>query len=147
MPTFNAASALKTPITSSAAGEILASIGEYEVPNTLAAADIIALCHLPADHVPVDFMLQSDDLDTNGTPTITLTVAVLNADKTDVVASTDFITASTVAQAGGVARAANVLGLQLAASNADRVVGVKVANVAATKAAGTIKGVLLYRRK
>ena len=147
MPTFNANSVLKTPITCSQAGQVLASIGEYEVPDTLAANDIIALCSLPAEHEPVDFILQADDLDTNGVPTLTLTAAVLNAGKTDVVASTDFLTASTIGQAGGVARADKVLGLQLASSNADRIVGVKVANVAATKAAGTLRGILTYRRK
>lgn len=147
MPTFKANSVLTAPISCSQAGQVVAATGEYAVPVTLAAADIVALCILPADHVPVDFMLQSTDLDTNGTPTIAMTVAVLNADMTDVVATTDFITTSTVGQAGGVARADKVVGLQLAASNADRVIGVKVTTVAATKAAGTLKGVLTYRRK
>lgn len=147
MPTFNAPTVAKTPITCSQAGQVLASIGVYEVPATLAANDIVALCHLPAEHEPVDFILEADDLDANAAPAITLTAAVLNAGKTDVVASTDFLTSSTVGQAGGVARADKVLGLQLAASNTDRIIGVKVGVVGATPAAGTIKGTLLYRRK
>lgn len=147
MPTFDSPSILKTPISSALAGQVVAAVGSCDVPVTLAAGDIISLCVLPAEHEVIDFILESTDLDTNGTPTITLTAAILNAGKTDVLASTDFLTASIVAQAGGVARADKILGLQLAASNADRIVGVKVANVAATKAAGTLRGVLFYRRR
>lgn len=147
MPLFKANSVLKTPITLSQAGQIVAATGDYAVPVTLAASDIVALCHLPAEHEPVDFMLQSDDLDSNGTPTISVTVGVLNADMSDLVANSNFITASNVAQTGGVARAVVTQGLQLAASNANRVVGLKVVTAAATKVAGTVKGTLLYRRK
>jgi hypothetical protein len=145
MATFKAASVLKTPITCAQAGQVVAATGVYEVPATLAANDIVALCHLPAEHEPVDFILQADDLDE--ATAITLTVGVLNAAMDDLVANTDFITASTVAQAGGVARADVVLGLQLAASNADRVIGVKVVTGATTEAAGTLKGVLIYKPK
>lgn len=147
MSTFLSPTLSKPAITASQAGQLVAGVSYCDVPATLAAADIIGLCLLPADHIPCDFTLESTDLDTNGTPTLTLTVAVLNAGNTDVVASTDFITASTIGQTGGVVRADKILGLQLAASNVDRIIGVKVANVAATKAAGTLKGTLYYRRK
>lgn len=145
MPTFKSSSVQKVPITLSQAGQIVAAVGEVEAPDSLAADDIVALCHLPAGHEPIDFMLQSDDLD-DGTG-ISMTAAVLNADMTDVLASTDFITTSTIGRTGGVARANQLAGLQLAASDADRVVGVKIAAAATTPQAGTIKGVLLYKRK
>jgi hypothetical protein len=147
MATFKAASVLKTPITCAQAGQIVAATGTYEVPETLADNDIVALCHLPAEHEPVDFFIQADDLDTNGSPALVFDVGVLNADMDDLVASTNFITGSTVGQAGGIARADVVLGLQLAASSADRVIGVKVTTVAGTPAAGTLKGVLMYKPK
>lgn len=145
MTTFKSASVQKTPISVSQAGQTVCATGEYEAPDSLAVNDIIALCHLPAGHEPVDFMLQADDLDTNGTPTIVLSVGVLNAGMTDLVASTNFLASSTVAQAGGVARADQIAGLQLGASNTDRVIGVKVTTAAATKAAGTLKGCLTYK--
>lgn len=147
MASYSAPTLLSAPITGSSAGNVLCSVGEYTAPVTLAANDIIALCHLPADHVPVDFILESADLDTHGTPTITLTVAVLNADKSDVTENTSFLTESTVAQAGGVIHAAVVTGLQLASSSADRVIGIKCIAAGATKAAGKVRGTLLYRRK
>lgn len=147
MPLFKATSVTKTPISCSQAGQIVAAAGEYLAPVTLAAGDILALCHLPADHEPVDFILQSADLDSNGTPLIAVSVGVLNADMSDLVAATNFITASTICRTGGVARADVVEGLQLAASNANRVVGLKVTAAAATKVAGIVKGILMYRRK
>ena len=146
MALLKAAEILKTPITIEQAGQMVASVGTVEAPDTLAANDIVALCHLPAEHEVVDFMLQADDLDTGETPAITVSVGVLNADMTDLVASTNLLTTSTVAQAGGVARAAVVAGLQLSASSANRVVGAKIVAAADTAATGTLKGVLFYRR-
>lgn len=147
MPIFKANNVLKTPISSARAGQVIAASGDCAVPVTLALNDIVALCHLPADHEPVDFLVQSDDLDSNGTPTISFDVGVLNADMTDLVANTKFITASVIARTGGVARADTTQGLQLAASNANRIIGLKVTAAAATKVAGVVKGTLLYRRK
>lgn len=145
MPLYKSAEVAKVPVTLDQAGQMVVSIGTYEVPDTLAANDIVALCHLPAEHEIVDFTLQSDDLDT-GTPAIAVSVGVLNAGMTDLVSGTNLLTTSTVAQAGGVARASVVDGLQLSTSDANRVVGVKVTTAADTAAAGTLRGVLTYRR-
>lgn len=146
MADYEALSINHPAISLSQAGQTVEEIGEHTAPVTLAADDTIALCKLPAEHIPVDFMLQSADLDTHGTPTITVTVGIMNAAGDDLVASTNFLTASTVCQAGGVARANVVDGLQLASSNTDRVVGLKVITAGATKAAGKVRGVLRYRR-
>lgn len=145
MATFTAANVNKIPITSSQAGEVIADMGQIEVPDTLALGDIVKLNHLPAEHEIVDFMLQSDDLDEAAA--LVMSVGVVNADGDDLVANTNLVSLSTVGQAGGVARAAVALGLQLAASNTDRVIGVKVTTAAGTPAAGTLKGVLLYRNE
>lgn len=103
----------------------------------VATNDIIVACMLPAYHVPVDCMLLADDLDTGAG--LTLTVAQLKQDFTDVVASTSFITASTVGQAGGIARATVVDGMKLTSVNYDRWIGIKIAaGVAGQQAAAAL---------
>lgn len=141
MPTFTAThiAAGQPAISGGQAGMVVCNEGEYTAPVTLAADDIIKLAILPAGHKPVDVILESADLDAHGTPTIVLSVGVINSDGDDLVANTNFITSSSVAKAGGVARADTVAGLQLAATSADRVIGVKVITVAETEAAGKVR--------
>ncbi len=74
-----------------------------------ATGDIFACLPIPEEHVLVDVILDADDLDT--VTGITLSVAYLNAGKTDIDVTNNvngdgaaFIVASTVAQAGGIAR-------------------------------------------
>ena len=61
---------------------------------------------IPAGHVPVDFKIITDDLDSNGTPTVQFTAGVLsgrfgeNDDARTI--GTEFANASTTGQAGGV---------------------------------------------
>jgi hypothetical protein len=147
MATFTAAKLGLSPITASQAGQIVHDYGTVEVTTALAADDIVKLCNLPAEHELVDFMLLADDLDTYGTPTITISVGVLNADGDDLVASTNVLTNSTVAQAGGVARANLLAGLTLASSASDRIIAAKITTVGATPAAGTLRGHIQYCRK
>jgi hypothetical protein len=132
-------------IASCQAGEVRAVRGTIEVPSTLAAADVVHLCQLPSGHVPVDCLLESDDLDS---------VADLEMDvgiTADDVGTTEdpdcFIDGTTVGQAGGLARMDQVAALQLAAVDNDRSVGVTVITVAATGVAGTLSLTLLYRAK
>jgi hypothetical protein len=132
---------LRPAATSSQAGVLLASVGAASLDTNLAANDIIQLCKLPAGHEPVDFQLEADALDDGSG--ITLSVGILNADGDDLVASTNFLADDTVAQAGGVARADVIDGLGLA-PGADRIVAAKVTTVAATPAAGTLRGKLTY---
>ena len=101
----------------------------------VATNDILVACMLPAYHVPVDCMLLADQVDTGAG--LTLTVAQLKQDFTDVVASTSFINASAVGQAGGVARASVVAGLKLGSVNYDRWIGVKIAAGVAGQEAAT----------
>lgn len=133
------------PITPSRAGEVLAVRGECSLPDTLAANDIVELVPLPPGCVPVDAILDADDLDTGGSPSITLTAAIINSGATDIVANTNFFTASTVAQAGGVARMDKATGPRIASSSSTRNVGLKVVAAAATKAAGKVGLTLFYR--
>ncbi len=127
------------PISGGQAGVVVCNEGEYEVPATLAVTDVVKLAYLPANHEPVDVILESDDLDGHGTPTMVLDVGVVDSAGTALVASTKVISASAVGKAGGVARADTVAGLELAASDSDRVLGVKITTAAATPAAGTLR--------
>lgn len=131
--------------TGSSGAEVLAVRGVITLSSALAANDFIKAAILPAGHVPVDVRVDASDLDTNAVPTITLTAAVLNAGLTDIEASTDFFTASAVAQAGGIARMDKATGARIAASTSDRYVGLKVIAAAATFAAGDIGFTLEYR--
>ena len=144
MPVFKSdiSGFLYPPATSSQAGVVLSNIAEASLPDTLAGGDLVKLNKLPAKHRPLDFQLEADSLD--GGSAITISVGVLNAAEDDLVASTNFITDDTVAQAGGLKRADVLDGLGLAESDEDRVIAAKITTVAGTPAAGTLRGKLLY---
>ncbi len=80
---------------------------EYVITANLAAGDVIHMGNLPANRVvPLSALLISDDLDSNGTPTITLSAGVLNADKTAIGAGPNdqWFSAVNIGQTGGIAR-------------------------------------------
>ncbi len=127
----------KAPIASLVSALVAGLMFDYLTTGALVAGDIIDLGPIEAGVEPVDITLISDDLDTNGAPTITLSVGILNAAKTDLNAGTNetFIVASTVGQAGGIARATlPAVGL-LGKSAVARSLGIKVVAGAATQAA------------
>lgn len=134
----------RPPITPSQAGEVKAVRGSVTLPNTLAANDIVELVPLPAGCVPVDVIVDADDLDSAG-PTITLTAGIVNAAGDDLVANTDFFTASTVAQAGGIQRMDKKTGPRIASSSSTRNVGLKVIAAATAKVQGVVGMTLFYR--
>lgn len=114
----------------------------------LAAADLVAnnvidLGVLPAGHTVVDAVLIPDDLDTNGTPTITLDVGLMSGTPGDGVSvrtvGAELFSASTAAQTGAVANMALKTGFTIQSSAADRSIGVKVVAGAATGAAGRLR--------
>ena len=110
---------------------------EFIQSVALALNDIIEMLPLPEDHVPVDFFIDSDDLDTNGAPAITLSVGILNAAKSDIdtVASggAAWLAASTVAQAGGTARLTTAHAIRMQPQgNIRRSIGIKCAAAPAT---------------
>lgn len=108
------------------------------------ANDVAWLGDLPEDHVPVDFVLDSDDIDTNGAPTVTISVGVLNAAKTDL--SATWLAASTAGQTGVLARPTATTAVRTTPSaTAKQSIGLKFPAVAATFAAGSV-GVTLYYR-
>ena len=133
-------------ITGSRAGEVLADEGlvtllkaDLETDNQLGEFVI-----LPAGHVPVDLIIFAGDGSTGAD--IVFDVGVLNGDGDDLEANQNFITGSTAAQAGGVARAAVAGGLQLTASTSDRVIAMKITTPATTgTASANFTARLLFR--
>lgn len=121
-------------------GAVVVEEATVALPNTLAANDVVVLCPVPPGHKIVDAMLFADDLDTNVTPTLAVSTGIYNGDDAapNLLANKDLITASTVAQAGGMVRASVAGGLNLAASDSKQWVALKVDTVAATKAAGNV---------
>lgn len=99
-------------------------------------SDTLNFFDMPKGAVVVGGYLKSDDMDTNGSPTITLNIG-------DAGSATRLFSASTVAQAGTAAleQTAGALGYQYTAKT--RITGTAQAN-AATGAAGNVELCLLY---
>lgn len=112
-------------------GEIYTVRAEFNLAAALVVNDTIGLVTVPAGHVVTDLVLAADDLDSHGTPEITLDVGIKGGD-TD-----QFFAASTVAQGGGVVRPTVVTAFRDVATAADRVVQVLVKAAPAT---GTTSG-------
>lgn len=138
-------------VTASQAGVVIACRREFSLTEALELNDIIHFGNLPAGHVPVDVIVDSDDLDTNGTPTIVLQAGILNADKTDIDTTASggasWIGSSTVGQAGGIARASDkAVARVVPSSTTDQAYGIKVSTGPATGATtGKVGFTLLYR--
>jgi hypothetical protein len=107
------------------AGAIVRS-ASYAITAALVVNDVIQMFKLPAGATVHDVILAADDLDTNGTPTIALDVG-------DATTANRFISASTVARAGGVGRTDQAGGVGYQYS-ADTMVQVKVSTAPATGA-------------
>lgn len=126
----------KKPVPSIQSALLAGLVYEYVTTAALVAGDIIDLGPIEAGVEPVDVTLIADDLDTSGSPTITLTVGILNAAKTDIGAGTydTFMAASTAGQAGGIARATTANAYLSGASTTERRLGIKVVAGPATSA-------------
>lgn len=140
MATYNAElSTVQFPATTAtASGSVTAVRGEHDVDVALADTDVINICKLPAGHVPVDFILDCDELDT-GADAITMKVGLTGDDDA-------FIASTNVGQSGGIARMSAVAGLRLAPTDTDRTVFVTVTASPGTGATGVkLGGTLMYR--
>lgn len=126
----------KPPVSGSQRGVCLFD----EVKIAVAAAflvtgNVIGAIHLPAGHKLVSGRLISTDIDT--ATSAVLSVGILNAAGTNLEANQDFLTGSTVGQAGGVAEFNAAGGLGLAASAVDRTIAIKIDTQPGTAVAGT----------
>lgn len=124
-----------------AAGEIKTVRGTYAIGAALVVNDLIQLVKLPPEHVPVDCIIDADDLDTDATPAIVLSAGVATA-------YNNLIATSTIGQAGGMARLDQKGGNRVAPATSETIYGVKVQTGPATGATtGTIGMTMSYRHQ
>lgn len=131
------------------AGSLCAMRCAYRLVGDIAAADTIELGYLPADCVPVDIILDTDDLDTGATGTVS--VGLFNAAKTDIDTAASggaaWLTAQSIQTATAVR--ADAAGLRAASrcapSSVDRPFGIRVVGETAAAAGAVIGVTLLYR--
>jgi hypothetical protein len=126
----------------SIAGAVSAMRFSHSVAAAPAVGDIIELGVIPAGTRVVDILIDSDDLDTDGAPTISWDVGVMSGafgdDDQARTCGNQFFVASTVSRAGGVERASKATAFRTASSGNDRSIGIKCAAVAAAFAAGQV---------
>lgn len=116
----------------------------------LALNDTQELAVLPAGCVPVGYTIAVPDLDTNGAPTISISLGLLNAGKTDLsTASEDggafWSTGLTTARTGGVVTVDSAAPFAVRPVQYERYFAYKVTAAAATWQPGTWRVSLLYR--
>lgn len=122
-------------ISTAEAGEVCSVTGVFTVATALALNDIVHMCWLPARHVIEDCIFYCDELDT-GVDAIVIDVGLT----LDSVGATEdpnaLISASTVGQAGGMARMDQIAGMRIAAVDNNRLVGITVTTGPGTGATG-----------
>lgn len=113
------------------------------VANDLDANDAGSVTILPAGCELVGIVYDSDDLDTNASPTITAQIGVMNTADTDL--ATVLASGITASRDGTAVHVVTPQILRLAASSEDRRIGVKFTAASATKANGSVGLTLVMR--
>jgi hypothetical protein len=136
--------ALNPPIPNTdSATELLVTFGDFVVPAGLAVGDIIEMCPLPANMVPVAVIVDFPDLDT-GTG-ITFDAGIISGNWQDAGAGrtmgSEFFLADTTARTGGIARATKIGSTLVAPTTNDRSIGLKMSAAVGTalNSGGTIR--------
>lgn len=114
---------------------------------TLAVGDILDIGLIPALSTVTDVIIDSDDLDTGGSPAIAFDVGVLTGTPGTTGSRTcgnEFFAATNVAQAGGVANMVKASGYRVAPAATDTSVGIKITAAAATQATSGKIGVSVF---
>lgn len=126
-------------IDSCLAGEVKAVYGEFDVANSQSLADTetIALVRVPERHVIVGCVLDCDDLDSG----VTASWAVGDLAGT----GAELIAATTVAQAGGIARNDVAGSSAIAPSDSERTIGVTATTAGTVAASGKMRLTVFYR--
>ena len=126
-------------------GEVVCQQAVASVLVSHAKDDIIKLNVLPAGCVIVDFKLLLEELDSHATDTLTYDCGILNSAGGALVSGTKLISAavsdSDLLQSINIAEGMLAIGVD----DEDRIIAMKLTEVAATKAAGTATGILAYR--
>ena len=137
MPATNSAQSRLSAPGHGLGGNLKASYGEVAFSGTITTADSAALLNLPVGAIVMGGFIEADDLDTSGSPTITLNVGDAgDADR--------YFAASTVAQTGVAGTALAVTGLGCTVTEGNTAVRIAVAANAATSAAGNVRVGLFY---
>lgn len=140
----SAAKGTETIAYPSNAGEVVRNRFVFAVAagTAIAAGDILEIGCIPANCEVVDIILDSDAIDTNGTPTLVADVGIMSGEwgdeAQDRTCGAEFFSASNALRAGGVARPTLASAYRTSKSDKHRSIGIKVTTVAATQASGTI---------
>ena len=127
------------PVKSGVHGNVHVVTSSYSITANPTANDYLQMVPVPKGAKIVDVILTSTDIDTNGTPTVAMTVGDQDGTPSD----NRYITTSTIGQAGGVARL-NAQGGHLYTFAADGTIDVKFTTASATFASGTITMTVIY---
>lgn len=130
------------------AGQVCAARFFMTAPANLALNDILEIGVVPAGCRVLDLVLDTDDLDTGGSPAIVLDVGLMSGE----VGSTDggracgdeFLDGVNTAQAGGVVRPTLTKAFRTGTAPVARSIGAKVMTAGATPAAGVIGLTVFY---
>lgn len=140
----SAAKGTETIAYPSNAGEVIRNRFTFPVvaATAIAANDILEIGCIPSNCEVVDIILDADDVDSGAEPAIVVDVGLMSgewgeADDTRTCGA-EFFSASTLLQAGGVARPSLKTAFRIAKSDKHRSIGIKVTTAAATQASGTI---------
>jgi len=138
MPATNSPQARHSAPGHGFGGNLKVSYGEVAFTGTITTADAATVCNLPVGAVIYGVVLEADDLDTGGSPTITLNVGdAADADR--------YIAASTAAQTGVTGTGSVATGIfYTVTGTSDTAVRVAVAANAATSAAGSVRVAVSY---
>jgi len=136
------------PMPVAQGAEVIAVRMEYSLAAALAASDVIEFGFLPADHVPVDYLIDTDDLDSGAT--ITTDFGLLTSAGTAVSTATadggaKWLSADTgLRSATNLRPTANTI-TRVQPSSSNRKVGMVIAAGPSTATTGKIGVTLLYR--
>lgn len=134
-------------VTPNRAGEVIAQRGYVALTAAqVVVGNIVKLVKLPANCVPVDLVLDFDELDSNASPTTTATFGILNGDGDALATSAGSLT-TTQLGAGGIHAASTAAFKRVSATTSDRYIAVILGGTVATAAAGTLGATLSYRAK
>ncbi len=130
----------------SQSGVVTAHRFAMPAPVGLALDDILEIAVLPPGYRVLDVILDTDDLDTGGSPALVFDVGFMSGEVGSLGARTcgdEFLDGVTTGQAGGVVRPTLTKAFRTGVSNVARSIGIKAATAGATPAAGTI-GLTVY---
>jgi hypothetical protein len=135
---------VRNTINGDCAGDVVVNRFFIDLAATdIVAGNLIDLGILPAGHTVTNAVLLPDDLDSNGTPTLTLDVGIMSGTPGDAVSvrtvGNEMFSASTSEQTGAVEKMSLKTGYTIAPTSADRSIGVKVVTGPATAAAGRLR--------